>query len=86
LTWNSVPESSPSISGDGQWIAFISGSDASAELYVIRSDVSSLKRLTWNPFVPESSPSISANGGWVAYIYGSGSSAELWVYNIESRS
>ena len=85
LTWNSVPESSPSISGDGQWIAFISRSDASAELYVISGDGLSLRRLTWNS-VPESSPSISGDGQWIAFISGSGTAAELYVIKSDGTN
>jgi len=78
LTYNSSPESSPSISEDGQWIAFISGGGTSTELWVMRWDGTSLRRLTHN-FVAESNPSINNDGQWIAFIHGSGTSAELYV-------
>jgi hypothetical protein len=83
LTFTPVPESSPSISGDGQWVAFISGNGSSAELYVMNRNGTSPSRLTYNS-VPESSPSISGDGQWVAFISGSGSSAELWIMKRDS--
>jgi hypothetical protein len=78
LTYNSVSESSPSISGDGQSIAFVSGSGTSAELYIMMQKGTSTRQLTYNS-VSESSPSISGDGQWVAFISGSGSLTELWV-------
>lgn len=78
LTYNSVPESGPSISADGQWVAFISGNNTSAELYVVCRDGSSFRRLTYNS-VPESSPAISGDGEWITFVSGSGSSAEMYV-------
>ncbi len=85
LTYNSVPESGPSISGNGQWIAFISGSGTFAELYVMKRDSTSLRRLTYNS-VPESSPSIGDDGQWIAFISGSGTSAELYVISRDGIS
>lgn len=82
LTYNSVADSNPSVSGDGQWIAFISGTGSSAELWVISRDGATCKQLTWDS-VPESSPSISSDGQYIAFVSGSGSSAELWVMRID---
>jgi Tol biopolymer transport system component len=76
VTYNSVPESEPSISY-ARWIAFISGSGTSAELYIYYYGTGSMTRLTYNS-VPESQPSVSGWGGGIVFISGSGTSAELY--------
>ena len=83
LTWGGRA-SQPSMSASGKMVAFIWGTGNSAELYLMKTDGTWSKRVTYNS-VPESQPSLGWGGtpGWgeiVAFISGSGNAAELYWY------
>jgi hypothetical protein len=67
LTFNTARDVWPSISGDGNKIAFSSNVGGVYEIYVINSDGSGLTQVTDN-FVVEGSPSISGDGGKIAFL------------------
>lgn len=72
-------------SADGQWIAFGSEKDGSAELYRVRADGTKLERLTENPAYDDQ-PSFSPDGRQIVFVSTrEGGHANLWVIDVASR-
>ena len=78
--------SCPSISGDGNKIAFVTGIDMeTSEIFVINSDGTGLTQLTNNTENIDN-PSISGDGSKIAFtdsVYGDKTSSEIFVINSD---
>jgi tricorn protease-like protein len=84
LTTNNASDGSPSISGDGSKIAFVSMSKGGDdfEIFVINSDGTGLIQLTTNT-ASDWSPSISGNGSKIAFSSDVDGDGEIFVINSD---
>jgi TolB protein len=71
-----ITNTSPAVSPDGRWIAFLSNRDGNPELYVVATDGTGERRLTTTA-VAEGRPDWTSNGRQLRYLIGSGESSEL---------
>ena len=78
---------SPSISGDGSKIAFLTSVDNASEIFVINSDGTGLSQLTKYTEFDNAEylgePSISDDGGKIAFQYDDGGGYEIFVINSD---
>jgi Tol biopolymer transport system component len=80
LTHNTVEDSYPSISADGNTIAFQSYVEGDYEIFVINSDGTELTQLTHNTMQDEF-PSISADGSTIAFRWFVDDEYKIFVVN-----
>ena len=66
MTNNPADDFSPSISGDGSKIAFVSNRDGGDEIYIMDANGSNQTRLTNNP-ADDSEPSFNGDGSKIAF-------------------
>jgi Tol biopolymer transport system component len=72
-------------SADGNWIAFTSERNGSADLYRVKIDGTELQRLTDNPAYDDQA-SFSANGRQIAFVSTrEGGHANLWILDTATR-
>lgn len=50
LTSHPATENDPSLSPDGQWVAFSAGYNGNADVYIVPSEGGQPRRLTWHPY------------------------------------
>ena len=83
---NSTLDFSPSISGDGSKIAFVSYRDGgNAEIYIMDADGSNQTRLTNNP-ADDFSPSISGDGSKIAFISDRDGGDEIYIMDANGSN
>jgi len=75
----------PVFSPDGKQIAFMSGRDGNAEIYVMNVDGSNLRRLTHHP-AGESSPTWSPSGSQIAFTSDRSGRPQIYVMNSSDGS
>ena len=77
---------SPSWSADGQWVAFTSERNGSADIYRVRLDGTSLERLTDDPAYDDQ-PAFSPDGRTIAFVSTRGSGyARVWLLDVATRA
>ena len=75
----------PAWSPDGDWIAFTSERNGSADLYRIRTDGSGLERLTDDPAYDDQA-AFSPDGNQMVFVTTrAGGTADLWVLDLKTR-
>jgi TolB protein len=75
----------PAWSSDGEWIAFTSERDGSADLYRMRPDGSGLERLTDDPAYDDQA-AFSPDGGRIVFVTTrAGGTADLWILDLKTR-
>ncbi len=76
----------PAWSPDGNWIAFTSERDASADLYRIHPDGSGIQRLTDNAAFDDQ-PAFSPDSSQLVFVTTrAGGTADLWILDLKTRS
>ena len=76
----------PAWSPDGQWIAFTSEREGSADLYRVRTDGTGLDRLTDSPAYDDQA-AVSPDGTQVVFVTTrAGGTADLWVLDLRTRT
>ena len=77
---------SPSWSADGQWVAFTSERNGSADIYRVRLDGTSLERLTDDPAYDDQ-PAFAPDGRTIAFVSTRGSGyARVWLLDVATRA
>lgn len=77
---------SPSLSADGQWVAFTSERNGSADVYRVRLDGSALERLTDDPAYDDQ-PAFSPDGTTVAFVSSRGGGfAHVWLLDVATHA
>src|SRR5712671_6478958 len=77
---------SPSLSADGQWVAFTSERNGSADVYRVRLDGSGLERLTDDPAYDDQ-PAVSPDGKTVAFVSSRGGGvAQVWLLDVATHA
>jgi TolB protein len=77
---------SPSLSADGQWVAFTSERNGSADIYRVRLDGSALERLTDDPAYDDQ-PAFSPDTRTIAFVSTRGSGyARVWLLDVATRA
>jgi Tol biopolymer transport system component len=79
LTFGTLSYYEPSISPDGHWVAFGSGSSTKANIYKMSVDGGQPMQLTF--FDDASSPAWSPDGQRIAFICDRGGTPKVWVVN-----
>jgi TolB protein len=75
----------PAWSADGQWLAFTSERNGSADIYRVKPDGSGLERLTDSPAYDDQA-AFSPDGGQIVFVTTrAGGTADLWTLNLQSR-
>ncbi len=75
----------PAWSPDGQWIAFTSERDGSADLYRVKPDGTGLERLTDHPAYDDQA-AFSPDGKQLVFVTTrAGGTADLWILDIATR-
>jgi len=82
-THTSTPTRSPTPAQDIRWIAFNSRRAGNADIYIIKSDGSSLRQLTTRSS-HELYPSWSPDGKYIVYQTNNGGDQELEIINVET--
>jgi Tol biopolymer transport system component len=78
LTFGPSHESSPAISSDAEWIAFVSDRGDQSDLWVISAGGGTPVRLT-NDAAEDLDPSWSFNGQEIAFVSWRGGSPNIWL-------
>src|SRR5207247_7220254 len=68
----------PDPSPDSQWVAFYSGLQPEGDLYVARTDGTSLRQLTSEPDLIDRAPRWSPDGRWIAFFSNRTKDLQLW--------
>jgi len=82
LTTNTAYDITPSFSGDGSKIAFMSNRDGNFEIYVMNADGTSQTRLT-NNAAYDGLPSFSGDGSKIAFFSDRDGNWEIYVMNVD---
>lgn len=77
--------SAPAWSPNGHLIAFVSSRAGSADVWVMRTNGSALRRITFAASSNESAPAWSPNGGWIVYAGDRGSTPTLPISALFKR-
>ncbi len=85
LTMNDAADYDPSLSTDGNRIAFVSDRDNNDEIYIMNSDGSGAKRLTNND-LPDLNPAMSADGSKIVFASRRDGNYEIYVMNSDGTN
>ena len=85
LTVNDAADYDPSISGDGNKIAFVSDRDKNDEIYVMNSNGTGQTRLT-NNLDPDLHPAISPDGMKIAFASRRDGNYEIYIMNSDGSN
>ena len=83
LTSGTLSYDAPSISPDGRWVAFTSGSGAKSNIYKMPIDGSQPVQLTFFDSAMTASPAWSPNGRRIAFVCDQGGTPKVWVVNAD---
>jgi WD40 repeat protein len=73
----------PSVSHDGEWLAFQSDLDGDNEIYLLNLETRALKQITENGF-NDLQPGISPDGAWVVFASDRDGSSDIWSYQLST--
>jgi len=76
----------PSISPDGRWVVFVSGSAAKSNLYKMSIDGGRPIQLTFFDTAESTSPAWSSDGKQIAFISNQGGVTKVWLVNADGGS
>lgn len=79
-------DSSPSLSPDGDWVAFRSERSSSSEIWVARVDGSQARKLTAYDGPVTGSPRWSPDGKWIAYDSRVNGNGDIFVVSADGKS
>lgn len=82
ITGQEGDEQWPSWSPDGEWLVFSSDRTGNWDLFMIRSDGTGLKQLTFTPY-NERYPAFSPDGQWIAYSSDQSGNDDLWMMRVD---
>lgn len=83
LTSGTSQQSSPSISPDGRWVAYLIGSGTKSNVYKMRIDGSQETQLTFFDSASASSPAWSPDSRRIAFTCDQGGTRKVWVVNVD---
>jgi dipeptidyl aminopeptidase/acylaminoacyl peptidase len=84
LTYNtdSIFDGYADISPDGQWVTFQSNRDGNHEIYIMTSNGSDVRRLTYDPG-RDAVPVFSPDGEWIAFESDRSGSYDIWAMRTD---
>ncbi len=85
LTTTAATDFYPSLSPDGQWIAFSTRRDNNFEIYVMNVDGSDPRRLTQN-MGSNFAPALSPNGSKIAFVSAQGGNQNIWLMDADGAN
>src|SRR5262249_30364780 len=80
----STRSSDPSVSPDGEWLAFSSEGDLHEDIFVVRTDGTSLRQLTNDDF-KDRAPVWSPDGSRLAFYSNRGGTYDIWTIDRDGR-
>jgi Tol biopolymer transport system component/predicted Ser/Thr protein kinase len=83
LTSGTFQQSSPSISPDGRWVAYLVDFGTKSNVFKMRIDGSQETQLTFFDSANASSPAWSPDGRRIAFICDQGGTRKVWVVNVD---
>jgi len=86
LTSGTLSYEDPSISPDGRWVAFTSGSRAKSNIYKMAIDGGQPVQLTFFDAAMSESPGWSPDGHRIAFICNQGGAPRVWMVNADGGS
>lgn len=86
LTDDNGDEYDPVWAPNGQWIAYVANHPGNDEIFVMRSDGSDKRRLTWNEWEWDKHPTWSPDSGQIAYFTNRTGPRQIWVMSVDGTN
>ena len=86
ITSSGATETSPTLSPDGQWLAYRSDESGTGDIFIRRIGDEHAVNLTNTPYGDESDPAFSPDGEWIAFRATSQSTSGIYVMNRDGGS